>query len=258
MKARPIPFSGPMIRALIDGSKTKTRRMFKYPKWSDESAGIEFSGINGGPAVLSIESGCFADVPCPYGVPGDLLWVREAWRVANRYDSKRPRDIPVRACTLFYEIGGSRANYEEDGELRWGDEPNGWPARREDRPLWVGRYRSARFMPRWASRITLRITDVRVERLQEISKADAIAEGIHGENVITGCNCDGGVHQEETAWRYSYDGCGEGDFEHAQDAYAALWDSINGKGAWETNPWVWVVLFTVIKQNVDVVLGAAT
>jgi hypothetical protein len=98
-------------------------------------------------------------------------------------------------------------------------------------------------MPRWASRITLEITGVRVERLQDISEEDALAEGICCQNVIIGCNCNNGSHTEESADRYFFDDCNEAGYEFAIDAYAGLWESINGPGSWELNPWVWCISF---------------
>ena len=97
-------------------------------------------------------------------------------------------------------------------------------------------------MPRWASRITLEIVSVRVERLQDISEEDAIAEGVYCGNVIVYSYYENGHHE---VWedRYFFDGGPDEGFESAVDAYAALWDSINGEGSWEKNPWVWVIEF---------------
>lgn len=226
MRERPLPFSAPMIRAVLDGSKTQTRRLFKFPKWADESGGVEFSGVDGGPAVLSRESGCFADASCRYGVIGDQLWAREAW--AYRLDHDHLNG------TQLYDAGIRKAWYWADGPGKCCNTGCAGAA---------GRVRSSRFMPRWASRITLRITDVRVERLQEISEADALAEGIQRENVIVGSNCYGSAHHEETADRYFYEGCIDEGYESAADAYCALWEEINGAGSWALNPWVWAISF---------------
>jgi hypothetical protein len=99
------------------------------------------------------------------------------------------------------------------------------------------------YMPRRASRIDLEIIDVRVERLHDISEEDAIAEGINEDRIIIGMSCTGGLHSENYATRYFYDGCIEGGFDSAVDAYLSLWASINGDGSWEANPWVWVIEF---------------
>lgn len=108
-------------------------------------------------------------------------------------------------------------------------------------------------MYRWASRITLTVTDVRVERLQDCSEADAIAEGILRENVILGAHCAGGVHSEITGERYFDPSSNdeEDGHEYAVGAYAALWNNINGDGAWEANPWVVAVSFEVAEGNID-------
>jgi hypothetical protein len=108
-------------------------------------------------------------------------------------------------------------------------------------------------MPRWASRLTLTVTDVRVQRLHEIDEADAFAEGIQIGNVIVDCHGATGRHVEVTADRY-WNGTEADDFEgheDAEDAYADLWDKINGPGAWEANPWVAVYGFVSHHCNID-------
>ena len=102
------------------------------------------------------------------------------------------------------------------------------------------RWRPSIHMPRWASRITLEIVSVRVERLQDISEEDAIAEGVYCENVIVSSYYG---HHEVGEYLYFFHGGPDEGFESAVDAYAALWDSINGEGSWEKNPWVWVIEF---------------
>jgi hypothetical protein len=187
MKERPILFSGPMVRALLDGSKTQTRRIAK-----------EFAGRTDLDAILRRfphQNGC------PYGKPGDRLWVREAWS----HDART-----LEECRAAYEdalaggtfAGGTYGPYYRATEtapetLRW---------------------RPSIHMPRWASRILLEIVSVRVERLQDISEADAIAEG-----------CKNSLHLPGGRF--------------ANENFAHLWWSINGDGAWEVNPWVWVVEF---------------
>jgi hypothetical protein len=110
-----------------------------------------------------------------------------------------------------------------------------------------GRIPPGLFMPRWASRIDLEITGIRVERLQDCSEADAMADGITMESVIIGANCNGVRHSEEHADRFFYDGCIDEVFESGVDAYRALWESINGPGSWDANPWVWVIEFRRVK-----------
>lgn len=200
---RPILFSGPMIRALLSGLKTQTRRAVKsqphdgakilveryHPtivdRHGEEQPGEEIYGAYS----LDGEWGC----KCPYGQPLDHLWVREAWRTeVNAYDDLKPSELSGEETIIF----------ESDGE---------WSKNHT-----VGRRRPGMFMPRWVSRITLEITGIRIERLQDISKADCTAEGMEGlEDVHAG-------------WH---------------ESYAQLVDKLNGNGFWAANPWVWCISF---------------
>lgn len=203
-KERPILFSGPMVRAVLEGKKTQTRRVV------NRQGDMEFDPADPhfGPYWLSYATdaeGEDAKVRCPYGKPGDRLWVREAWRTLNVYDH-----LPQR------ELVNTKVSYDAS-------------TGRKDPSMWWGRYRHARFMPRWASRITLEITGVRVERLQEISEADARAEGITDGGCLT-CG--------------ESEPCGCSDPQpDARDAFAWLWQSIYGTDSWFADPWVWVVEF---------------
>lgn len=199
MKERPILFSGPMVRALLDGSKTQTRRVVK-PQPPNHMGTVRTLGDGDWQFVQDAHT--LADSAstwrCPYGQPDDRLWVRETFGHFERNDTLKPGD------TIYYRA---------DGECL------------ELRP-----WRPSIHMPRWASRITLEITGVRVERLQDISEADAIAEGCaknHNNYYWGGPHKAGGLKQMATA----------------RQAYQDLWESINGPGSWEANPWVWVVGF---------------
>lgn len=203
---RPIIFSGPMIKALLSGSKSQTRRILKpqphfYNVWQDECSGEWFQSGHGeaGDDLLRI----------PYA-PGDRLWVREAWRTGLAYE-----DLPPSAMG-----GDEQVLFECDGETeRW------WPGSSEP-----GRLRPSIHMPRWASRITLEVTDVRVQRLQEISADDAIAEGCYFERWITGeyPHFDQGVAADNRA---------------LVRMFRNLWESIHGPGSWDENPWCVAVTF---------------
>ncbi len=192
-----------MVRALLDGRKTQTRRVVKR-------CGI-WEAIPG--VGLSPMPEC-----CPYGKIGDMIWVKETFRVNGT-------------------MAGPRIKYRADDAERWPDCP-------DDCPDWVAddnHWRPSIFMRRYASRITLEITAVRVERLQDISEHDAIAEGIepdHLANVAVGPSYwdAPGVHTIGQRVR------GEGP-KTAIEAYRALWESINGPGSWAVNPWVWVIEF---------------
>lgn len=208
MKNKPILFSAPMIRALLDGCKRMTRRVVKCE-------GEPFPSASG--AVLDVGPGqSIRELVCPYGQTGDLLWVKENW--AQRLDRDHLNG------TQLYAAGVREAWYWADGPSKCCNTGCAGAA---------GRVRTARFMPRWASRITLRVTDVRVQRLQEITEAEALAEGAAPMLVPP----DGGSCPHVEGFR-------------------VLWDSIHGPESWGRNPWVWVICFETIKANVDHVIQA--
>lgn len=227
---RPILFRGSMVRAILDGRKTQTRRVLKQqPTW--ENRGIP--GITD--AIIQWK------IPhidaCPYGLLGDRLWVRETWALNHigwgfsktRDMAKLNEKIPDLKQFLVYRADGEwRDQFEQvDGAI----------------PPW----RPSIFMPRWACRLTLEIMNVRVERLQDISEEDAEQEGViippffppvHG-----GFRCvmeDG----ETPKYRAAF-----GEFDPYRLHFSRLWDEINGGGpkAWAQNPWVWVVEFKRVK-----------
>ena len=185
MTEHPILFSGPMVRAILEGRKSQTRRLVKMPRgivslyrpFPDDPTnvqGVDEDGLIGWYAVPSA---------CPYGVPGDRLWVRETWRQGNTGVLYRANDV----C----------------------------PSQQHWRP--------SIFLKRADSRLVLEVTAVRVERLQEISCADAIAEGIAPAANSQTIDCD---------------------TPDPRHAYRELWDSLNAKRApWASNPWVWVIEF---------------
>lgn len=198
MTDRPIILSAPMVRAILDGRKTMTRRILK------PIAGLTINDI------LSDGDRCAGGFRClrqqvrASGFStGDTLWVREAWRAHAEHDPLPPCDIPPGAAVQYVA----------------------------DEPLspWLSRYRHARFMPRWASRITLRVTGVKVERLQDISEADALAEGV----------------EFQIGWLPQYRGSHDLPWvsEFPRDAFCDLWNNINGPGSWDANPWVCAMTF---------------
>jgi hypothetical protein len=202
-RERPILFSAPMVRAILDGRKTQTRRVAK-PRFDDRKPCEHWKGENhdGDATMYRHCSHGSEGLGCPYGQPGDRLWVRETWFSSN---PKTP----------------SRVRYAADDLIRLED---GLFARAVCNPP---KWRPSLFMPRWASRITLEIVAVRVERLQDISEKDALAEGCEREFKADG----------STVW-------GAGLVE-AVENYKTLWDSINAKRGvgWDINPWVWVIEF---------------
>jgi hypothetical protein len=204
MKERPILFSAPMVRALLAGTKTQTRRVVKpAPQMITENT---ITTWDGPPTALQYQLERMGK-GCPYGQPGDRLWVRESLFLSKETDRHH-----YSATGLI----GSAVDYEAEPP------PSvGLPARSIP----------SIHMPRWASRITLEITSVRVERLQDISFADAAAEGLH--------------YTSERLDRWSADGSSW--VATPQNAYRALWQDINGPDSWAANPWVWVVEFRRLK-----------
>lgn len=207
MKERPILFSAPMVRALLNCTKSQTRRIVKPQPY--------FISPENTPRITKAP-GLHPYIPCPYGQPGDRLWVRETWQgplldseeheAQCRDDGpeafKKPGFCAYRATDTLDAIDA------EGNDLGW---------------------RPSIHMPRWASRILLEITGVRVERLQDISEADAIAEGISAD-------LDGRYH-------CGFDEAGEIKCKSPVTAYAWLWNGINGADSWAANPWVWVIEF---------------
>ena len=221
-RERPILFSAPMVRAILDGRKTQTRRVAR-PRFDDRKPCEHWKGENHeGDATMYRHCAHGSEgFGCPYGSPGDRLWVRETWMQTDGTTS-----VP----DVFYRASETAANAEQ-----------------------LAPWRPSIFMPRGASRITLEIVAVRVERLQDITEEDARAEGLlamerapldPGSKKCIGC----GRHRDEhigsvrvcpqsygaifSNWSYA------GGFRH-------LWNSINAKRGfgWDTNPWVWVIEF---------------
>lgn len=221
MPEKPILFSAPMVRALLAGTKTQTRRIVKrqpgpsclIEEGFDGESPFVYSALYGdgpGHEVHEARTPCV----CPYGQPGDQLWVRETFAIVPRtayrasegvQQTLRPDDDHDAA---IYRKGWTRSN----GGFRW---------------------RPSIHMPRWASRITLEITAVRVERLQDISREDALAEGI----VI---QPDGGYGLADTSHYHATD---------PRQSYFSLWETINGPGSVMANPWVWAVTFAPASSN---------
>lgn len=213
MADRPITFSGAMVRALLAGTKTQTRRVITKPGLLEH--GLLPSGTGGIP--MSTTDMGFILYQQPRYQIGDRLYVREHWRTWQAYDALAPRDLSP-DLSVQYEAGQ--------------EEP--WP----DLGDMAGKFRQAMHMPKWASRITLHVTEVRVQRLQEISEEDAKAEGIV-PNPVSG--------------RYfcGMDEVGPVTSKSPITAYAWLWNSINGEDAWMQNPWVTATSFEVERCHID-------
>lgn len=231
MKERPILFSGPMVRALLDGSKTQTRRIGKTQcaVWTELSVEYSRHAKKGKVAVathLAYPNGTARHgiCECPYGIPGDRLWVREAFRFPESLDHLSPAQVGHKAISAGYPQPWCPTQFEADSSRRT---PQEWrdfvtPPQAND----AGRLRVGMHMPRWASRITLEVTRVRVERLQDISEADAMAEGSPPSHPSI----------DRISREFGY-----ADFPRSW--YAQLWEQINGPGSWAANPWVWAIEF---------------
>lgn len=223
-KHTPILFSGPMVRALLDGSKTQTRRVVKakHLPWLENS-------------LMNFLDGKWNQRPMPYGKVGDRLWVRETWAHYQTVNSRRRYD-----GASFSEVSDGAAGYRADGHETIDDFRQHIKLMSgcdlEDVAINGDRWRPSIHMPRWASRITLEITGVRASRLQDISEADAIAEGIEPFTDF---------HPTDH-WR-RYDKGTFNSYCGPIESYASLWESINGPGSWNANPWVWVLEFKRVK-----------
>ena len=217
VKSRPILFSAAMVRAILDGSKTQTRRILK-PQLSFDPNDHQGTNLSGKSSAQEAIDQVIAS--CPYGQPGDQLTVKEdAWMWCGKLVSgltqktKKPK-------ICWMETRNTQPVYCADHPLI----PQGVPENGTHRVgdlNYMWRKKIARFVPAWASRITLEIVSIRIERLNEITHADAIAEG-----------CP--PHPECPTQSV----CGD---------YERLWESINGPGSWNANPWVWALTFKRIK-----------
>jgi hypothetical protein len=214
VRERPILFSAPMVRAILEGRKTQTRRVIEpQPMNADECYADLYAG---GPEWAFWLSDNRMNAPrtwlCPYGVPGDRLWVRETFQPI--YGPESGLSKPNWKTGYGYQI----SYVATDGRLEYID---------SNTDSLTDRCKPAIFMPRWASRITLEITKVSAERVQDITNADAEAEGMtHSERVGLWTSPAGNCIDASLAYRY-------------------LWDAINAKRGygWDVNPWVWVIEF---------------
>jgi hypothetical protein len=216
VRERPILFSAEMVRLLLAGEKTQTRRVVKLPKHIAHDE-VELQRMQGGypdgvrPVWEYDEEPNAFSTRCPFGLPGDRLWVRETW---------------CHTGTGVWTIADARGATD------------GTPIYKADRDEWRGgeKWWPSIHMPRWFSRLSLEITDVRVEQLQDISDEDAQAEGAF----FDGTYWRGGVHPIKGTLQY---------WPSPKRAFEAIWRTINGEESWAQNPWVWVVSFSVVPQN---------
>lgn len=214
MTERPILFSAPMVRAILNGTKTQTRRVVKADFMHDPQGSTDAKWYFRGKRSACWDS--YETLPelvarhSPYGKQGDRLWVRETWAYGTH--------------------ALSSSNHEKEGPWVYASDNPDANGRLCDR------WRPSIHMFRAASRITLEITGVRVERLQDISEADAIAEGIERAEDFFGCPC----------WKCYGEDADAVAPDDPVGSYQSLWNSINGDDAWAANPWVWVVEFKAV------------
>lgn len=222
MKERGMIFNGEMVRAILDGRKTQTRRPIKWKQTQFTEIGEREDGSKW-PWSEDAEHACDFWHPCPFGAVGDRIWVREAYRFPASLDDVSPTGVGEMAVATGYRKPWAPTFYEFTGTFSDGWKGFETPPKVSD----AGKLRPSIHMPRWASRILLEITDVRVERLNAISQEDAQAEGL-----------------ELTGWRPTYsDPDSGGEVMTPYDNFAELWSSIYGEGSWKADPWVWVIEF---------------
>jgi hypothetical protein len=250
MKEHPILFSGPMVNAILEGRKTQTRRVIKPqpPKWvrfASLAFGSLWNFVQGGKPICRN-----APAKCPYGQPGDRLWVRETFVVEVEEDGNKPPFSDGRPVKFLSEFEGESFDWLQPHYRATDPQPElccehekceGGPC---VRPWWP-----SIFMPRWASRITLEVTSVRVERIQDCSEADAVAEGGAEKELLhppDGFDPDNVNPPGAYGYVSGLQPFPEGKIHPtAAQAFAERWDYINAKRGfgWEKNPWVWVVEF---------------
>ncbi|HAU5705042.1 TPA: hypothetical protein JD342_20640 [Citrobacter freundii] len=232
MTERGMIFNAEMVRAILGGRKTQTRRVLtpRQLKMIDAASSIgECYPLDSGQRHENSQS--YYREWCPFGVPGDRIWVRETWGVVSHEldeDGRIQPWSPDRPATAIHEMPfgngyySGHAIYAADGEFTWGDD-DGYE---DGRSCW----KPSIHMPRAACRTLLEVTGVRVERLNSISQEDAQAEGM-----------------ELTGWRPTYsDPDSGGEVWTPYDNFVQLWESIYGEENWQANPWVWVIEFKVV------------
>ncbi len=210
MKQRPILFSTPMVQAILEGRKTMTRRAIKdqteHVAQILMKDGIAVTYVRGAGAQLWEDSA----FKCPYGRVGDVLWVRETFQLSTPYG---PEEYYYGYKTHDNPTIKASERYDYESPYKW---------------------KPSIFMPKDAARIWLRITNVRVERVENISISDCIKEGIEKRHV---------------GWK-NYSGSPDW-FSQPRDSFKSLWESINGEDSWKSNPWVWVVEFERIEKPIE-------
>lgn len=273
MRERPILFSPWSVQRILANGKFQTRRVIspqpphddnwnpkRHSEFPELWLGYSSYGLMRNDVGPDSER---CEWRCPHGATGDVLWVKEPFSLSKAQDGRTPAEAwehvkeTKQGLTVLYRAGGwkSVAPFERQEPIYPDNEPM---------PEWAGRRRHGMFMPRWASRITLEITDIRVERVQEISEDDAEAEG--AEACETGLECSGcpwigfedspGVERtEDEDWEFICPECKEVCAHHPINeqfrfGYRHVWDEINGKThPWSSNPWCWCISFRRLEMQ---------
>ena len=217
MKERPIIFSAPMVQAILEGRKTQTRRIVKT-----DIANFLEDGWEPQERMYETRDGDIvpAHTLCPFGQPGDRLWVRETWQITRNNDLT-PSEVDG-AIKWYHNPDHMKVVFRADADPSEDIDPWGRGKKK---------WRPSIHMPRAASRILLEITDVRVERLREITEDDAMSEGV--------------LRKSPVYWQ-SYLGDNRNTLS-SRDSFWTLWSSIHGPESWSENPWVWVITFKRIE-----------
>ncbi len=219
MKEKPIIFSADMVKTILDGKKTMTRRLVKFKDFTtDGITPLHIELVEGRYCLFNERNGWLIGYPkCPYGKIGDRLWVRETW--IEGYDDPliESEGDDENAVSIIYKADG-----KEEYRTCSAETAENWGNFSADSEM-VG-FKSPIHMPRWASRLLLEITDIRIERLQDITEADAIKEGL-GSGILRDCKVP---------------------------KFSSLWDSLyqdDEPKQWKNNPWVWVIEFKKVKND---------
>jgi hypothetical protein len=229
-KERPILFSTEMVKAILEGRKTMTRRVIKpqpSDDWMQNAKGICPSlrmYRSNGEQMFWLSNGGLGEITPPYGKPGDVLWVRETFRLCQPYGPE--------SLSYMYKDGHIGESAIDGNEYKYND---------------YDRWRPSIHMPKVAARIWLEITDIRVERLKMISEVEAMKEGID----ISHSDVIGDRYKDYVSDSSEY-GHSDHDFPtvaRPYESFETLWISINGEESWVSNPWVWVISFKVLSTS---------
>lgn len=227
MKQRPILFSTPMVQAVLDKTKSQTRRLKGLDDINKNPDDYVFNGFGHTQkgvfgALFMHKSGLINLIPCPFGIVGDVLWVRETWNKVIIWGVDDEPHADIQPEFIFKASEGDVIEDNEGNIIKW---------------------KPSIHMPKKACRIWLQITDIRVERLQSISEDDAKNEGVEGW-------IEERLKSKPTHYKvYYHDDDDDSTYSSsAITSFETLWQKINGKNAWNANPWVWVIEFKQIQK----------